>query len=730
MGIKHSRPVPPFMRYCSAIIPTMFDDSLSYYEALCALNRFIQKNLVEVINNNATVTQEYIALVDELKEYVEHYFDNLDVQEEINNKLDELVADGTLETLIGNYFYRNVKYIFPKADETSSDSNLIIYDDADIKKTILIDANNSTAWAMLHDMLIKYQVLHLDYFILSHYDSDHIGNIQNLVTYGYIDADTTVLMPAQVTTYSQDYLNNISSTNAIFSNNNIPFTVPTEGQVIDIASDFKATFHNVDLAIVDGYTVKDSNSASSVVLFEHDGIKSFYTGDATTAVLDYLESINFPASNVNLYKITHHGINQHTNSKYINSLKPDYAVQCGSIKGFGKNEFGVCEETRILKSLGCDLYPTFMQPEFVELESRANSLNVNVGKPYAISGTYVEYTYYVDITADEDELQDGSQDHPFKELMQAISIIPTDKACNVTINVADGYYCNSHQAENNKNRLYVNTKANITINGNSSDRTKVVINGSAVYHSFITLNNLTIDCDNRDAIYSSDSVVNLNNVAITSYTETQSTTHSGIVLRSNSVLNILANTYITYVNEGISSTNSTINIPDNTLTIGSHNASIANINITNNAHIGAITFENSSDTATFNKYYVNEASPVDIMESHTANASTVTVKNAFSNYDWIEVFYHSTDNNYGSTGKIFSANGKKVRVISEHNGGTDNNYFYNKSAKFAFSGSTITISDSIQTTINMSNGNTGYSKNASNDYFNIDKVVAGNRYFK
>lgn len=100
MGIKHSRPVPPFMRYCSAIIPSMFDDSLSYYEALCALNNFIQNNLVKVINNNATVTEEYIKLANDLKEYVENYFDNLDVQEEINNKLDAMCEDGTLQSLI------------------------------------------------------------------------------------------------------------------------------------------------------------------------------------------------------------------------------------------------------------------------------------------------------------------------------------------------------------------------------------------------------------------------------------------------------------------------------------------------------------------------------------------------------------------------------------------------------------------------------------------------------
>ena len=125
MGIKHSRPVPPFIRYCSAIIPTMFDDSLSYYEALCALNRFIQKNLVEVINNNATVTQEYIDLTNQLKEYVENYFENLDVQEEINNKLDQMAEDGTLQALIMNYLELNPLITFETLTEAQASDQLI-----------------------------------------------------------------------------------------------------------------------------------------------------------------------------------------------------------------------------------------------------------------------------------------------------------------------------------------------------------------------------------------------------------------------------------------------------------------------------------------------------------------------------------------------------------------------------------------------------------------------------
>jgi len=40
------------------------------------------------------------ATIEEFREYINNYFDNLDVQEEINNKLDEMSEDGTLESLL------------------------------------------------------------------------------------------------------------------------------------------------------------------------------------------------------------------------------------------------------------------------------------------------------------------------------------------------------------------------------------------------------------------------------------------------------------------------------------------------------------------------------------------------------------------------------------------------------------------------------------------------------
>ena len=152
--IQHSKPVPPFVRFCAANIPMVFDDSLSYYECLCALWNWLQTDVINVINNNATVTQKWREELtefegnvndeieefesdmrsdfsdlndafDTLKNWVEDYFDNLDVQQEINNKLDAMVEDGTLQELINNYLQPNVTWTFDNVADMQASENLI-----------------------------------------------------------------------------------------------------------------------------------------------------------------------------------------------------------------------------------------------------------------------------------------------------------------------------------------------------------------------------------------------------------------------------------------------------------------------------------------------------------------------------------------------------------------------------------------------------------------------------
>ena len=100
--------IKPFRYAVQKILPTIYDDSLSYYELL---NKVVFK-LNEVIENENNLSENFNTLQENfnlLKAYVENYFDNLDVQEEINNKLDEMAENGTLQALLGNIISKQIQ---------------------------------------------------------------------------------------------------------------------------------------------------------------------------------------------------------------------------------------------------------------------------------------------------------------------------------------------------------------------------------------------------------------------------------------------------------------------------------------------------------------------------------------------------------------------------------------------------------------------------------------------
>ena len=84
-------------------LPTSFVDSMSYYELLAWLCQYLEKTVIPAIDNNAEALEELQAKYIELKAYVDNYFDNLDVQEEINNKLDDMAEHGELADIIAQY---------------------------------------------------------------------------------------------------------------------------------------------------------------------------------------------------------------------------------------------------------------------------------------------------------------------------------------------------------------------------------------------------------------------------------------------------------------------------------------------------------------------------------------------------------------------------------------------------------------------------------------------------
>lgn len=83
-----------FRFWCQKVLPLVYDDSLSYYELLCKVVKYLNNTNEDV----KLLGNSYLKLV----EFVNGYFDNLDVTTEVNNKLDEMVESGKLDDVIAS----------------------------------------------------------------------------------------------------------------------------------------------------------------------------------------------------------------------------------------------------------------------------------------------------------------------------------------------------------------------------------------------------------------------------------------------------------------------------------------------------------------------------------------------------------------------------------------------------------------------------------------------------
>lgn len=85
-------------------------DALTNYQLFCEITKYLNgisssqndviSNFNELLQNWNDFSEALTSEWTETKDYIDNYFDNLDVQEEINNKLDQMASDGSLLAVI------------------------------------------------------------------------------------------------------------------------------------------------------------------------------------------------------------------------------------------------------------------------------------------------------------------------------------------------------------------------------------------------------------------------------------------------------------------------------------------------------------------------------------------------------------------------------------------------------------------------------------------------------
>lgn len=79
-------------------------DAITNWQLFCKLGEEMNK-IIEKVNQAGEQTENLTNAFIELQKYINNYFENLDIQTEINNKLDEMAEGGELAEIINQEIF-------------------------------------------------------------------------------------------------------------------------------------------------------------------------------------------------------------------------------------------------------------------------------------------------------------------------------------------------------------------------------------------------------------------------------------------------------------------------------------------------------------------------------------------------------------------------------------------------------------------------------------------------
>lgn len=188
-------------------------------------------------------------------------------------------------------------------------------------KNILIDGGDDNSHYIISSYLKKQNVKNIDYIIATHFDSDHIGGLDNII-------DKFNVSNVYAPNYESDTL---SYQNLITSclNKNLNLKYISNGDFIKIDD-------SINLTVLSPSYIQDENNLNSIVFKIDYKNKSFlFTGDAEASnELDIINS--YDINNIDFLKVGHHGSSSSSAPEFIEKINPDVAViSCGY-----KNQYG------------------------------------------------------------------------------------------------------------------------------------------------------------------------------------------------------------------------------------------------------------------------------------------------------------------------------------------------------------------------------------------------------
>ena len=476
-------------------------DAMNEWQMFCKVGEKIN----EIINSQNKVGEETEKLNNNfiaLKEYVDNYFDDLDLDEEISEKLNDLVEDGTMERLINQEIFgelnENVEQNTEKIDFIKKfpttkiglnrifrfleDSNyLSMQGGALTNNNTLIcamwDSSNDTN-KFIEISLATGQILKQEEFSFGYCNGLTFDNIHNLIyvahrgseaepnkklvsilNYEDLSLVTTMTFSDYVMSCSYDKVSNkLYYLNEWGLRNNYGFKLYEINQTsYQIENEIELDFSDIDVnklriqnfCVVNDYIYVISSEPRALLVFDMEGnLKQKYN------LPEYINKIYYSGE-----------------YQFVDYLNGDLFVGSGDVVG------GDIESIN-------QVFKITLDEDFIDGNQNENTVHAGSS-----------YTVYVDSSSTSIN-PDGSENNKFKSINEATRCETTNRGCN--INIADGTY----------HGVYLRSRDHIKFEGNSQN---VIIKGFNInYCTHVVINNATI----QDCEFSQNGVINILNSTI------------------------------------------------------------------------------------------------------------------------------------------------------------------------------------------------------------------------
>lgn len=176
-------------------LPTAFIDSMSYYEMIAWLVNYIQNTVVPAINSNAEAVEE-----------IQKWIETLDLQDEVDTKIEEMAENGELATIIAQIVNLGAVFGYENISALASAENL---SDGSIARVL----GNSNKYD--GDGAFYYIRTVIDTDVIDGVNKVNLANTDNLIAVRIENKAFNEIMTTLTTTntkFAQNILTNTSQT--------------------------------------------------------------------------------------------------------------------------------------------------------------------------------------------------------------------------------------------------------------------------------------------------------------------------------------------------------------------------------------------------------------------------------------------------------------------------------------------------------------------------------------